>query len=279
MKTKKLTSGFEVPVLGFGTFGIGGGHERDASNDEKYIKAIKDALDLGFTHIDTAEIYGANHTEELIAKAIEGYDRKNLFIASKVDVDHLRYSDVLKACKASLERLKTEHIDLYLVHAWNPEIPIQETMKALNELIDKGVVKNIGVCNFTIEQLQQAQKHSKAKIVMNQMKYCLWTKNPPDLKTMKYCQENDIMITAYKLFGRGKIEKEKIGLIQDLAKKYNKTEAQIITNWVISKKNTVAIFKSLNKEHMKENIEALDFKMEAKDYDKIDLLVNEIFPK
>ena len=108
---------------------------------------------------------------------------------------------------------------------------------------------------------------------MNQMKHSLWTKNPPDLETMKYCQENDRMVTAYKLFGRGKIETERIQALNDLAKKYNKTEAQIIINWVISKKNFVAIFKSTNKEHLKENLEALDFKMNSSDCNKLNSII------
>jgi diketogulonate reductase-like aldo/keto reductase len=273
MKTKKLSTGFEVPILGFGTFAMGGEHEADYSNDEVCIKAIKTALELGYTHIDTAEVYGGGHTEELIGKAIKGFDRKKLFITTKVYKTNLKYDEIINSAKGSLKRMNIDYIDMYLIHASNPDIPIEETMKALNELVNQGLIKNIGVCNFTIEELKEAQKHSKAKIVMNQMKYSLWTKTPPDLKTMKYCQENDIMITAYKLFGRGKLEKEKIGLIQNIAKKYNRTEAQIITSWITSKKNIVAIFKSLNKKHMKENLEALEFEMNNEDYQKLDSLI------
>ncbi len=273
MNTKKLDSGFEMPILGIGTFGFGGEHEADYSNDEECVAAIKHALKLGYTNIDTAEVYGGGHTEELVARAIKEYDRKKLFITTKVHKTNLHYEDVIKSAKASIERMKIEYIDLYLIHSSNPEIPIQETMKALNKLVEMGLVKNIGVCNFSIEELKEAQKYSKYKIVVNQMKYSLWTKTPPDIKTMEYCQKNDIMITAYKVLGRGKINEEKIQLITNLAKKYEKTEAQVMINWIIFKKNTVVIFASKKISHLKENLGALQFKMDSSDYEKIDLLV------
>jgi len=272
MIIKKLNSGFKMPALGIGTYGMGGEHDEDKSNDDECISAIRDALNLGYTHIDTAEIYGNGHTEELVGKAIGGYDRKKLFITTKVFKTNLEYDDVIKSAKESLKRMKINYIDLYLIHSYNPDIPIKEIISAMNELVKKGLIKHIGVCNFSIEQLKEAQKYSMNKIVTNQMKYSLWAKTRPDLKTIDYCQKNDIMVTAYKLFGRGKINTEKIPIFSVLAKKYNKTEAQIMTNWVVSKKNVVAIFKSVNKGHLKENLEALKFQIDDKDIQELDNL-------
>lgn len=270
MKNKKLASGFEVPILGIGTYGIGGEHSADNSKDEECINAIKYALELGYTHIDTAEVYGGGHTEELIGKAIEGYNRKKLFITTKVFKTNLRYEDVIKSAKASLKRLKVEYINLLLLHSFNPNVPLKETITVMNELVDQGIVRNIGVCNFTPEQFEEAQKHSKAKIVVNQMKFNLWANTGPDVDTFAYCQNNDIMVTAYKLFGRDKIKYDKIPLLSEIGKKYNVTDAQVMIAWVLSKKNFVAVFTSMDKNHLKENMAALKIKLNEEDIKLLD---------
>jgi len=276
MESKMLKSGFKIPVLGIGTYTFGGEHEADYSNDEQWIDAIKTALDMGYTHIDTAEVYGNGHTEELVAKAIKSYDRKKLFITTKIYHTHFKYNDVIKSAKASLERLKVEYINLLLLHSFNPCVALKETITAMNELVDRGIVKNIGVCNFKPEQLKEAQKYSKAKIVVNQMKFNLWAKTGPDVKTFDYCQKNDIMVIAYKLFGRDKIKYDKIPLLVEIGKKYNITEAQVMIAWVLSKNNFVAIFTSMDKNHLRENMDALKLKLDKKD---IKLLDDELLMK
>lgn len=276
MKTKKLPNGFEIPVLGIGTCLMGGEDygPSDYSNDEKYVKSIQDAIKLGYTHIDTAEIYGGGHTEELVGKAIKDFDRKKLFITTKVSKEHLKYEDVINSAKNSLRRLGTDYIDLYLLHRPNPSIPIKETMKAMNHLIANKIIRYIGVSMFSIEQLQEAQKYSKYPIVTNQLKFSIYKKS--DIKTANYCRENNIIVTAYKIFGRGMIKSNKISLISDLSKKYNKTEAQILLKWVISKKNMIAIFKSTSNAHLKENKDIFDFKLTDEEKNKIDVLVTSL---
>lgn len=273
MQTKRLLNGFELPVLGVGTCLMGGEDDgpADYSKDEEYIKAIQEAIKLGYTHIDTAESYGGNHTEELVGKAIKKFDRSKLIITSKVSKEHLRYEDVISSAKNSLKRLGTDCIDLYLLHRPNPNIPIEETMRAMNDLVDKKLVRFIGVSAFSIEEMKEAQKYSKYLIVANQLKFSLWKKS--DLKTIKYCQDNDIMVIAYKVFGRGKIKTDKISFIEDLSKKYNRTESQIILNWVVSKKNMVALFKSTSTKHLKENKDIFDFKLTSEEIEKIDAIV------
>src|SRR3989344_7065137 len=114
---KTLKSGFSMPVFGFGTWQMGGRHERDPQNDDEAdVRAIKVAIDAGITHIDTAESYSAGHAEELVAEAIKGYDRSKLFIVSKVKPEHLAPDDLLAACENSLKRLQTDYLDLYLLH-------------------------------------------------------------------------------------------------------------------------------------------------------------------
>jgi diketogulonate reductase-like aldo/keto reductase len=137
MEYKTLSGNFEIPVIGLGTWGIGGYMEADFSKDEEAIDAIKQAISLGYSHIDTAEVYGAGHTEELIGKAIKNIDRSTLIITSKVFATHLHYDDVVFSCKKSLERLQANYIDIYLIHAPNPTIPLKETMDALNYLVEQ----------------------------------------------------------------------------------------------------------------------------------------------
>lgn len=274
--TKKLKNGFELPVLGLGTWRIGGERERNTLNDEKDIQAIKDAINLGLKHIDTAELYGAGHSEELIAEAIKDFDRKEIFITSKVHPKNLRYNDLINAAKKSLERLKTGYIDLYLVHSANPNIPIQETMQAMDFLVEKGLVKHIGVSNFSVEQLKEAQKYAKNKIVVNQIEYSLIVRNTGKItekmesEIIPFCQKNDILIVAWRPLMKGLLTKPGYELLDEMSKKYKKTQAQIALNWLISKKNIVTIVKSSNLEHLKSNLGAIGWNLEKEDLEKLD---------
>ena len=275
---KKLKSGFSIPVIGFGTYLVGGHKEPDYSEDKKWIKVIKKVIASGYSYIDTAEFYGGwGHAEELIGKAIKNHDRNNLFITSRVDRSNLNYENVIKSAKKSLQRLDTKYLDLYLIHSHNLEIPLKETMKAMDLLVEQGLVKNIGVSNFNIAQLKEAQKYSNNKIVANQVVYNLWRDDVKrkyvDIKTIKYCQKNDIIVIAHKPFHRGKVNEERIEILSNLAKKYGKTEPQIVLNWLISKKNVVTIFKSGNIKHIKENKDIFDFKLTNSEQNQLDKIV------
>lgn len=276
MKIKKLANGFELPVIGLGTWKFGGERESDYSKDKESVAIIKKAIELGYTHIDTAEVYGAGHCEELVGEAIQKFDRKKLFIATKVVATNLYYDDVINSCKESLKRLKTDYVDLYMIHAPNPEILIEETMKAMDYLVEKGFVKYIGVSNFQVELLEKAQKSSKNKIVANQIEYSLITRNQGrygdnkdmESKTIPYCQANDILIVAERPVERGILAQHPT--LEKFAKKYRKTKAQIAINWLISKKNVVTIPMSSNEQHLKDNIEAANFEMDEEDIKKLD---------
>ncbi len=277
MEYKELSNGFKIPVIGLGTWLMGGGREPDYSKDDKEIKAIKEAIKLGYTHLDTAEMYAVGHTEELIGKAIKKINKSKLFITTKVTNEHLHYEDVINSAKASMKRMKIKYIDLYLIHAPNPEIPIKETMNAMNYLIEQKLVRYIGVSNFTTKQMIEAQKVSKSKIVVNQIEYSLLTRNQGkygsnnnmELETVSYCQENNIIIMAERPIERGLLLKSH-PILDKLEQKYGKTKAQIAINWLISKKNIVTIPKSSNVEHMKENLGALGWKLSNKDVKLLD---------
>src|SRR4030042_632587 len=179
IEKKKLKNGFELPVFGFGTWAMGGRETRDPHNDDKAdINAIKTTIELGITHIDTAEMYAAGHAEELIAEAIKGFERSNLIIVTKVLPEHLHYYDLINSAMQSLKRLKTDYIDIYLIHSPNPSIDIRETMEAMDYLIEKKYIRNIGVSNFNVEEVMEAQENTANKKV--------WENRKPDSNQLAY---------------------------------------------------------------------------------------------
>lgn len=277
MEYKTLAKNLKIPVLGLGTWGMGGLLEKDTSNDENFIETINNAINLGITHIDTAELYGAGHAEELIAKAIAATDRSKLIITDKVFKNHLRYEEVIASCKKSLERLQTSYIDIYLIHRPNPEVSIQETMKAMDYLVEKKWVRYIGVSNFGVKDLTEAQKYSANKIIVNQIPYNLATRNIDHRKLcsqmeseiIPYCQDNGIAIMAYRPIERGLLLKPH-PVLEQLSKKYNKTYAQIAINWLISKPGIITITKASSISHLKENLGSMGWRLSNEDMELLD---------
>ncbi len=274
--TKKVGS-FELPVLGLGTWRMGGGGRGEVSHaqDEQEIAAIKAVLKMGITHIDTAEMYGSGHAEELIAVAIKNFDRKSLFITSKVLPEHLRYDDVISACKASLKRLKISYLDLYLIHAPNSAIILSESLKAMEFLYEQGLIRNIGVSNFEIPELEEAVSRTKYAIVNNQIHYSLSAREYEENGTLEYCLKNQILVTAYRPVGVNLEAGINLDRLQPLAQKYGKTPIQVALNWVINRPNIVALVKTSRPEHMRENLGALGWRLEKGDEEWLD----EDFPR
>jgi diketogulonate reductase-like aldo/keto reductase len=266
---KKLKNGFELPVYGMGLWMMGGGRwERDTSRDAEDVDAIRTALDLGVTHFDTAEMYGDGHAEELLGLAAEGVDRSKLLLATKVFHNHMTYDGVLKAAEASLERLKTTYIDLYLLHSYpDPGMPIAKTMQAMDRLVDEGVVKNIGVCNLSPDSLTEAQAASKHKLVCNQVHYNLRVREAEARGVLEQSIRDDVMVVAWRPLEKGGLEMT--GIVQELAQKYDKTPAQIAINWLISQDNVAAISKTSRSEHLKENLGAIGWTMDKSDIERL----------
>ncbi len=268
--TKKLKNGFEMPVYGFGTWQMGGRNERDPENDDAAdIAGIRAAIERGVTAIDTAEIYADGYSETLLGRAIEGYDRSKLFLSSKASRDHMRYDDILAACEASLARVGTEYFDLYLLHRHVPEVPLQETVRALEKLVADGLVKNIGVCNFAVESLKEAQGCTSLPIVYNQVHYNLETRECERAGLLKYCQENDVLLAAWRPFEKGALLADVPQVLQDLCAKYGKTPAQVAINWLVSQENVVTLSKTRHPAHLEENLGALGWNMDAQDIERL----------
>lgn len=267
---KKLKSGFTMPVFGIGTWQMGGRFTRDYKNDDQRdIKAIRAAIDSGITHIDTAEIYANGHAEKLVGQAIKNYKRSKLFLASKVSGDHLQYDAVLKAVEQSLSRLRTNYLDLYLIHWPNPKFDIKQTMAALDRLIDEKIIRHIGVCNFAPKTLRTAQNKTNNKIVYNQVHYNLIFREPEKKGLLKYCQDNGIFLSAWRPVQKGALTKNGIAILDEMCKKYKKPPAQIAINWLISQKNVITLSKTSNIKHLKENLDAIGWKMKSADIERL----------
>jgi diketogulonate reductase-like aldo/keto reductase len=263
-----------VPVIGFGTWKIGGGwYSPDNSHDKEAIEAMRLAIELGSTFVDTAEAYGGGHTEELVGKALSKVENSEVFVATKVSPEHLHYDDVIKSCKASLNRLGVKQIDLYQVHWPNPSIPISETMRAFEYLVDKGFIRYIGVSNFSVELFEEAQSSlHKYEIQSNQVSYSFFDRKPERDGVLDYCKRNKVTLIAYSPLGKGKVSSDDPSLkkVDELAKKYEKTRAQILLSWLVHKGNVLPIPKAIKPEHIRENCEAGDLVLSESDYSLLD---------
>jgi len=266
-------TGEKIAAIGLGTWRMGGGMSPDRSGDKKAIEAIRYAVRLGMNHIDTAEIYGGGHSEELVGEAVKEFRRDEVFIATKVWQTNLRYDDVLRACERSLRRLQTDYIDLYLIHWPNPSIPLQETMRALEKLYDYGRIRYIGVSNFSAKLVEEARSHlSHADVVANQVEYSLYERSI-ERDLMHYCTKTGVTIIAYSPLGHGRLVREissgrgrRARILKELAEKYSKTPVQVALNWVIWHEDVITIPKSIKKNHLEENVGAVGWKLDENDY-------------
>lgn len=269
---KSLKDGFCLPAYGMGTWDMGGRMTPDYTNDETDIAAIKIALDRNVTHIDTAEMYGAGHAEELVGEAIKGRDRSKLIIASKVSRGMSEgYDGVLRAAEASLRRLGTDYIDLYMLHSY-PISPLGGIMEAMDELVSQGLVKHIGVCNMTVSRFEEIQALTSNKLVCNQVHYNLQMREPEIKGLTQHAVEHDYFITAWGPLEKGLLDQGQ--MLQELAGKYKKTPYQVALNWVMAQPNTITIPKTSNIEHLGENLGALGWELEAQDLE----MLNKEFP-
>ncbi|PVY45813.1 aldo/keto reductase [Victivallis vadensis] len=265
---KSLKNGFAIPVLGQGTWRMGGVDTPDTANDDADIAAIRRGIATGLCHIDTAEMYAGGHAEELVGIAMKGQGirRADYFLTDKVWKTHLRYDDVLRAAEASLKRLGTDYIDLYLIHQVNPDVPEEETIRAMNRLKREGVIRHIGVSNFSEERLKRAQAASDAPIVANQLHYNLRIREIEQCGLLDYCRSQDIMVIAWRPLRGLDLA---LPLIVTLAEKYGKTPSQIALNWLLCQENVVTITKAANPLHLAENMGALGWVLEKEDAERL----------
>lgn len=261
-----------IPKIGFGTWSIGGGMSPDRSKDERSLRALRAALETGYTHFDTAEMYARGHAEELLGQAVRTSDipREALFITSKVSASHLRYDDLLRACESSLDHLGMDYLDLYLIHWPSSTIPLSNTFRALNQLAREGRVRHVGVSNFDVKLMQQARNESKFPIFTNQVPYSLSDRSYVRNGVLEYCQENDILLTAYSPVDEGRLRAGTV--IQEIAEAHDATPYQIALAWLISQRRVIAIPMSFDPEHIAENFAAADIELAGDEIERLNRL-------
>jgi diketogulonate reductase-like aldo/keto reductase len=249
-----------IPVIGMGTYAMGNGTAERQNED---LQALKKGIELGMKFIDTAESYGDGRSEAIVARAIRDV-RDQVFLATKVSPEHFGYDDVLRSCEASIERLGVRYIDLYQLHWPNPRVPIQQTMRAMDELVSQGKVRYIGVSNFSVEQTAEAlESLPRSEIVSNQVPYSPGSREI-ESELLPYCDKEKITVIAYSPLDTGNIPTDKVP--KELLRKYDMTVGQIILNWVTYNERVVAIPKASRMDHVEENASSLDVRISERDY-------------
>ncbi|MDE1810575.1 MAG: aldo/keto reductase [Candidatus Micrarchaeota archaeon] len=255
-------TGEKIPVVGLGTW-------QSNRNEAESLAALRYGIRKGIRFVDTAEMYG---TEEMVGSALKGH--KGVFLATKVSPHHFRYDDVIRSCDASLKALGVKQIDLYQLHWPNRRVPISETMAAMEKLVDDGKIRHIGVSNFSVKELVEAQESMKRyEIVSNQVEYSVLVRDVEN-ELLAYCEANGVTMIAYSPYANGSLFKEKysgmLELLDGIGKAYGKSGAQVALNWLLAKNPVVAIPKASSVAHVDTMLGSIGWGLGIEDIEKID---------
>ena len=261
-------TGVWVPVIGQGTWEIG----EHVKHERREIEALQLGLDLGMTHIDTAEMYGSGRAEALVGRAIAGR-RHEVFLASKVLPSNASYQGTLRACERSLTRLQTDYLDLYLLHWWSDAHPVEETMRAMEDLVQAGKVRFVGVSNFTINELQRAQRAlTRERMACNQVCYHVRSRGI-EFSLLPHCQREGIAVVGYSPFGQGNFPSSRSRQARALAEvgsRYERTARQVALRFLVRAEGVFTIPKAGRAEHVRENAGSLGWDLSGEDLAAID---------
>ncbi|MFB6166841.1 MAG: aldo/keto reductase [Candidatus Nanohaloarchaea archaeon] len=249
----KKAGDMAIPSVGLGTWQMKG---------EVCEEAVEQALEMGYRHVDTAEYYD---NEERVGNGIANadVDREDIFLTTKVWRSHLEHDQVIQAAEDSLERLRTDYLDLLLVHWPNREVPIRETLDAMRELKEEGKIRNFGVSNFTPELLDEALDVTD-EVVADQVEKHIYLQQD---ELTEYCQENDLILTAYSPLSRGRAVDN--DLLKEIGEGHGKSAAQVALRWLVQQENVVAIPKAAPEEYQRENLDVFDFELTRHEMEKI----------
>lgn len=253
----KNVQGIDIPEIGLGTYKL---HDRECSN------AVRMALDLGYRHIDTAQMY-KNEREIGEALSVSNVPREEIFLTTKIWHTNLDHEDVLQTTEETLRNLDTPYVDALLIHWPNDQYDLRKTIEAMLVLRDQGKAMNIGVSNFPLSMLKEVNEEIRAPIFCNQVEFHPFL---DQLDLLDYAIENDILLTAYSPLAQGNVMEDEV--LQEIAETHGKTPAQISLRWLIEQENVVAIPKASSKEHLQANIDIFDFELSDDEFDRIDHL-------
>ncbi|WP_458206964.1 aldo/keto reductase [Haladaptatus sp. NG-SE-30] len=245
-----------IPKLGLGTW--------QNTDPEECAESVKYALELGYEHVDTAQVYD---NEEYVGDGIEqaSVAREDFFLATKVWIENLEHDDVLQSTETSLDKLGTDYVDLLYVHWPAREYDPEATLSAFDQLHDEGKVEHIGLSNFEPEHLDEAQEVLDAPIFANQVEMHPLLQQD---ELVEYAQQNDITLVAYSPLARGEVFE--VPELNDIAAKHEASEAQVSLAWLMQKDHVVAIPKATGHDHIEDNFAALDLELDDEDIETID---------
>ena len=231
----------------------------------KKVEAIRAGTDAGVTLIDTAEIY---QSEPLVAESIQGRKRDELFLATKVWSSHLHRDDLIRAFDRSLRRLGTSYIDLYQVHFPSPRVPIRETMAAMEELVAAGKLLFVGVSNFDLDQLKEAQTAlPRSELTSVQVDYSLVHRGA-EKDLLPFCERERIVLLAYYPLGHGRLPAD--ARLDSMASRAGKTKAQVALRWLAGEEAVFPIPRASSREHVEEDVGASEWALSAEDRKELD---------
>jgi diketogulonate reductase-like aldo/keto reductase len=246
--------GEEVPVVGVGTWQM----ETDTA-----FEAVSDALELGYRHVDTAQLY---ENETGVGRAIEeaAVDREEVFLTTKVNPSNRSVEDIVDSVEHSVSRLGVEQVDLLLIHWPHPLADLETVMAGLNEAVDRGLTRHIGVSNFGKDRLDRARTLSDAPIFTDQVLFHPWW---PQRDLLEYCQESDVLLTGYSpLANGGAIDDD---LLAEVGGRYGKSGPQVALRWAVQHENVITIPMSTSRDHLAENIDIFDFMLTRAEHNEI----------
>jgi diketogulonate reductase-like aldo/keto reductase len=262
IRTLSLPSGERIPVLGQGTWELG----EDPAERAEELRSVRLGIELGLTLIDTAETYGDGAAEELVAEAIEGH-RDEVFLVSKVLPTNATRHGTIEACERSLKRLKTDRLDMYLLH-WRGRLPLDKTIEAMNELKDAGKIRHWGVSNFdTVDLAELVMLAGGDAVETDQVLYNL-SHRGIEFELLPWCRDWGLPIMAYSPINRGDLIQNDV--VVEIAKKHDAAPSQIALAWVLRHDNVCAIPKASIHEHVRENLGALDIRLDSEDLKLLD---------
>lgn len=238
--------GASIPTLGLGTW---------MNTGQQCTETVETALDLGYRHVDTAQVYG-NEAEVGAGIEAAAVDRDELFLTTKVWRSNLRDGEVQSSVHDSLDRLGVEYVDLLLIHWPHPRRPVGETLDAMAELQDEGLVEHLGVANFTRGQLREAQAQTDRPLVTDQV---LYHPLKDQSALLAYCVEHDVALTAYSPLARGGVVGDE--LLGSIGRRYGKSAAQVALRWLLQQDGVVAIPKATGRPHLEANLDVFDFSL------------------
>jgi diketogulonate reductase-like aldo/keto reductase len=254
--TTRLPSGETIPTFGLGTWRMG----EDARRRKDEVAALKLGIELGVTLIDTAEMYGNGGAEEIVAEAVGGR-RDEMFIVSKVLPSNASRSRTIAACERSLKRLRTDRIDLYLLH-WRDSTPLGETVGAFETLMEQGKIRHWGVSNFDVDDMVDLLALARGRgetCATNQVLYNL-TRRGIEFDLLPLCRDQGMPVMAYSPIEQGRMLRDP-GLVK-VAKSVGATPAQVALAWLLRQDGVISIPKATDFAHLREDIAAIDVKLD-----------------